>query len=137
MRVRLPYSSRDIVERLGQLFWQRYHAPVFVAETASVGPVQRRREWLDDSVAVVHRLRAAGVPLIGYTWWPMFALVTWAYRQGSHPPDFYLKQMGLWDLGPELNRIETELVQEYRRLVDSGSEHVGQLITEERMAHVS
>ncbi|HMC27928.1 MAG TPA: family 1 glycosylhydrolase [Verrucomicrobiae bacterium] len=139
MRIRMPYATADIVERLGKLYWQRYRVPIFIAETASVGSVARRRQWLDESVAAVKRLRDNGVPLIGYTWWPLFALVTWAYRQGTHPPGFYLKQMGLWDLDPDLNRVETELAEEYRRLVAGGCERAGQLacVQEERMAHVS
>jgi len=139
MRIRMPYATADIVERLGKLYWQRYRVPIFIAETASVGSVARRRQWLDESVAAVKRLRDNGVPLIGYTWWPLFALVTWAYRQGTHPPGFYLKQMGLWDLDPELNRVKTDLAEEYRRLVAGGCECVGQLagVQEERMAHVS
>lgn len=139
MRVRMPYASADIVERLGDLYWERYQVPLFIAETASVGSVARRREWLGESLAAVRNLRERGVPVVGYTWWPLFALVTWAYRQGTHPPGFYLKQMGLWDLDPDLNRIETELAKEYRRLVAGGCEHVGQLasVQEERMADVS
>ena len=35
------------------------------------------------------------MPVNGYTWWPMFALVAWAYRQGVKPHAAYLKQMGL------------------------------------------
>jgi hypothetical protein len=139
LRIRMPYSSADIVEKLGELYSSRYQAPIFVAETASVGSVARRREWLDQSVAAVRRLRECGVSIVGYTWWPLFALVTWAYRQGTHPTEFYLKQMGLWDLGPGLNRVKTELVEIYHRLVTSGCESVGRLaITEgERIMHVS
>jgi hypothetical protein len=75
----------------------------------------------------VKRLRARGVPLVGYTWWPLFALVTWAYRQGTHPPAYYLKQMGLWDLDPELQRRRTPLVDEFRALTAGGSAAVGPL----------
>lgn len=139
IRIRMPYANANIVERLGEMYWERYQVPILIAETASVGSVARRREWLDDSVAAVRRLREAGVPLVGYTWWPLFALVTWAYRQGMHPPGYYLKQMGLWDLDPELNRIETELAEKYRGLVAAGCERVGQLagVQEERIPHVS
>lgn len=121
LRWRMPYATAEIVEKLGAMYWDRYHAPVFVSETASVGTVQRRREWLDDSVAAVRRLRERGIPLVGYTWWPLFALVTWGYRQGTHPPDYYLKQMGLWDLDSQLNRVPTPLVQHYRGLTEGGS----------------
>lgn len=138
LRMRMPYSSADIVERLGDLYWDRYQVPLFIAETASVGSVKRRRQWLEESVASVQRLRSRGVPMAGYTWWPMFALVTWGYRQGTRPPEFYLKQMGLWDLDSKLNRIETGLVPFYRSLVASGSQRVGDFAQhDERMLRVS
>lgn len=116
LRWAMTYADADILDQLGRLYWERYRAPVFVSETASVGSVARRRAWLVDSVAAVKRLREAGVPLIGYTWWPLFALVTWAYRQGSHPPEFYLKQMGLWDLDQKLERVATPLVEQFHAL---------------------
>ena len=39
--------------------------------------------------------------MVGYTWWPMFDLVAWAYRQGNREPARYFARMGLWDLDPE------------------------------------
>ncbi len=127
VRWTMPYAEGDIVEKLGALYWERYQAPVFVSETASVGSIKRRAAWLEDSVAAVARLRKCGVPLVGYTWWPLFALVTWAYRQGSHPPGYYLKQMGLWVLDGELRRVRTSLVDQFRALADGGVETVGRL----------
>lgn len=126
-RWRMPYAGADILDALGSLYWERYRAPIFVSETASVGSVRRRAAWLDDSVAAVRRLRTRGVPLVGYTWWPLFALVTWAYRQGTHPPPFYLKQMGLWDLDEKLERVPTPLVERFRALACQGSAAVGHL----------
>jgi beta-glucosidase len=123
----MPYADASIIERLVQLYWARYGAPLFISETASVGTVVRRQAWLHDSVAAVGRARAAGLPLIGYTWWPLFALVTWGYRQGTHPPEFYLKQMGLWDLDARLDRVSTPLVREFARLTGNGAESVGTL----------
>lgn len=123
----MPYATAEIVERLGQLYWERYRAPVFISETASVGSVERRRAWLRDSVAAVRRLRCGGVPVVGYTWWPLFALVTWAYRQGTHAPEYYLKQMGLWDLDATLARVPTPLVDDFRQLTRGGADSVGAL----------
>jgi beta-glucosidase len=116
LRWAMTYADADIVERLGRLYWERYQAPVFISETASVGSVTRRSAWLADSVAAVKRLRQSGFPLVGYTWWPLFALVTWAYRQGTHPPEYYLKQMGLWNLDSKLERQSTSLVAQFRAL---------------------
>jgi beta-glucosidase len=130
LRMRMRYASADIVDRLAQMYWQRYGRPLLISETASEGPVARRLAWLEDSVAATARVRARGIPLVGYTWWPLFALVTWAYRQGHKAPHDYLKQMGLWDLkpGPDgLERVPTELVARYRELVAAGSGAVGTL----------
>jgi beta-glucosidase len=127
LRWTMPYAGGELVETLGAMYWERYQAPVFVSETASVGSVRRREAWLRDSVAAVRRLRERGVPLMGYTWWPLFALVTWAYRQGTHPPAYYLKQMGLWDLDEALERRPTRLVDCYRALTAGGVESVGRL----------
>lgn len=127
LRWTMPYSGADIVDRLGELYWRRYRAPLFISETASVGSVARRAAWLADSVEAVKRLRERGVPLVGYTWWPLFALVTWAYRQGAHPPGFYLKQMGLWDLDEAMNRVPTPLVGQFKALSAAGAASVGAL----------
>jgi beta-glucosidase/6-phospho-beta-glucosidase/beta-galactosidase len=123
----MPYAEGDLIDQLSALYWNRYHSPLFISETASTGSVQRRQRWLDDSVEAVQRVRSRGVPLIGYTWWPLFALVTWAYRQGRHPPQYYLKQMGLWDLDTGLERVPTTLVANFHQLVDRGCTAVGPL----------
>jgi beta-glucosidase len=130
LRIRMPYAGADIVERLAELYWQRYGRPVVVSETASMGAVRRRRLWLDDSVAAVRRTRERGIPLAGYTWWPLFALVTWGYREGRKAPAEYLRQMGLWDLvatDTGLERVPTSLVDRYRELVTGGIAEAGRL----------
>lgn len=145
LRIGMPYAGGDLVERLGQLYYSRYKRPLMITETASVGTVAKRQRWLDDSVEGVRRLREAGVPMVGYTWWPMFSLVAWAYRQGVRPPGEYLQHMGLWDLASgdgtgapardssahlprDLVRTPTPLVAAYRELVAGGSSAVGPLI---------
>ncbi len=129
LRIKMPYVGGEIVERLARLYFERYQTPIFISETASLGSIKRRAHWLDDSVKSTRRAREAGIPLVGYTWWPLFALVTWAYRQGRHPPAYYIKQMGLWDLKADeqdqLHRVSTELVNQYQSLVRGGSAPVG------------
>jgi beta-glucosidase/6-phospho-beta-glucosidase/beta-galactosidase len=124
LRIRAPYGDGQLLDRIATLYWSRYRVPIFITETASVGSIARRRKWLADSVAALRRLRQRGIPIIGYTWWPMFALVTWAYRQGTGVPASYLKQMGLWDLRTShdgaLVRVPTPLVAQYQELIARG-----------------
>lgn len=130
LRVQMPYASGEIIDRLAELYWRRYACPILISETASEGSVARRMAWLEASVHAAARVRARGVPLVGYTWWPLFALVAWAYREGRRAPDAYLEQMGLWDLrpGPDgLERVRTGLVDRYRELVAGGIAAVGAL----------
>ena len=130
LRMRMRYATADIVETLADLYWRRYRRPLLISETASVGSVRRRRAWLDSSVEAVARTRTRGVPLVGYTWWPLFALVTWGYREGKKPPADYLYQMGLWNLARDasgLARVATPLVERYRELVSGGAREAGLL----------
>jgi beta-glucosidase len=131
VRVRMRYGTSEIVEDLGRMYWKRYGRPVMITETASVGSVKRRLAWLEDSLIAVRNLREAGVPLVGYTWWPLFALVSWGYREGHLELRSYLMQMGLWDLKPyeqgRLERVRTPVADAYRRAVDGRSDAVGQL----------
>jgi hypothetical protein len=141
LRIKMPYAGGEIVERLARMYYERYHVPIFVSETASLGKVKRRSEWLRDSVASTRRAREQGIPLVGYTWWPLFALVTWAYRQGTKPPAYYIKQMGLWDLKADaqenLNRVRTPLVDEFRALTERGAPGPVLNREKERIEHVS
>ena len=127
LRIRMPYAGGELIDRLAKLYWERYHAPLFISETASVGSVARRMKWLHDSLAATQRVRASGIPLVGYTWWPLFALVTWAYRQGEKPVASYLKQMGLWDLNDDLTRVPTELIATFRNYSEQATAKVGAL----------
>lgn len=140
LRVRMPYASANIIDRLSALYWQRYQRPLFISETASEGSLARRTAWLDDSLDAVCRVRAKGIPLIGYTWWPLFALVTWGFREGRKEPADYLRQMGLWDLVATergLERTETPLVQRYQEIVTQGAGRIGPLVSAPRGHHVS
>lgn len=128
LRIDKPYASGDLVQRLGRLYFARYGTALFVAETASQGSVRRRQDWLDASVASVKNLREEAIPMVGYTWWPMFDLVAWAYRQGERDPAAYLGRMGLWDLDSQsLDRTETPLVRSYQDYVSRGAGAVGYL----------
>ena len=127
LRIAMPYTEQGLVEAVARAYHQHYGVPMMLSEIATAGGVARRLRWLDRSIAAVRSLRGEGVPVTGYTWWPMFALVAWAWRQGRKPVASHLVQMGLWDLDAELSRLPTELVEAYRKIVSSGSAEAGLL----------
>lgn len=127
-KFRAPYGTREMVKELCRAFYERYRRPVMISEIATRGSIQRRLDWLDESLAGVRELRSEGVPVIGYTWWPMFSLITWAYRQKVGALADYIVPMGLWDLrGDSLERVETEVVRRYRALTAEGYRPAGRL----------
>jgi beta-glucosidase len=123
LRQKMPYAPPSVLAELCRMYHRRYGLPIMVTETAAMGPVRRRAAWMDGSIAAIDEVRAEGVPVVGYTWWPLFALVSWPYRVGSLPLEEYLIQMGLWDLRAQNNRLErirTPLVDRYRGYVGAG-----------------
>ncbi|MEU9889417.1 family 1 glycosylhydrolase [Sphaerisporangium sp. NPDC051011] len=108
------------LEELLREFAARYGRPVFLTETSRAGTPEQRAGWLRDSIGLVHRLREEGVPVVGYTWWPLFALVDWLYRESTEPVERWLVPMGLYDLEPDgagvLRRVPTAAVEEFKRL---------------------
>ncbi|WP_214106467.1 family 1 glycosylhydrolase [Acrocarpospora catenulata] len=108
------------LEELLHEFATRYGRPLFLTETSRAGTPEERITWLRDSVALIHRLREKGLPIVGYTWWPLFALIDWLYRQSTEPAEHWLIQMGLYNLEPDgagiLQRVPTPAAEEYRRL---------------------
>lgn len=115
---RSVWCGAEGLEELIRAFHDRYGKPVFVTETSVPGPPDVRIAWLRESLAMVHRLRDEGLPVVGYTWWPLFSLVDWNYREGSEPIEHYLWHMGLHDLAPDENgkfaRVETPAAEAFR-----------------------
>lgn len=125
------YGGRAELEMVVRRWHERYRKPIMITETSTPGPVWRRERWMDESLALVRDLRADGVPVIGYTWWPMFSLVTWQYRRGSKMLGSYLAHMGLWDLQDDgtgtLVRHGTALVGKFAACVANTAHVVGEM----------
>jgi beta-glucosidase/6-phospho-beta-glucosidase/beta-galactosidase len=109
-------------------YYERYGAPVMITETSAKGTEQTRAAWLHSSVRAIRDLRAAGVPVIGYTWFPMFTMVNWSYRLGGRPWEEYRLELGLYRLGedePEGRWLATPLVTQFQRLAADPGRSIG------------
>jgi beta-glucosidase len=125
-RRRNVWSGVEGIEELIRGSHARYARPIFWTETSLSGPIEDRLRWLEDSLGLVQSLRSEGLPLVGYTWWPLFSLVDWDYREGEKPAENYLWHMGIYDLEPDgeggFLRIETPLVRAFRTAAERMTE---------------
>jgi beta-glucosidase/6-phospho-beta-glucosidase/beta-galactosidase len=114
-----------------QDFYQRYSVPIMITETSAFGTHAARSAWLSSSLGAIKTLRTRGVPVIGYTWFPLFTMIDWKYRTGTQPLDAYRLDLGLYTLGDHDHRWHaTSLVKEFLELKANGKETVGQFVVE-------
>ncbi|HET9223653.1 MAG TPA: family 1 glycosylhydrolase, partial [Roseiflexaceae bacterium] len=101
---------------------RRCHAhvgrPLLVTETSAREDIDGRAAWMDETIAAVRAARAEGLPVIGYTWFPLVTMVEWEYRTSERSLADHLLHLGLWDSHFDeqgiLVRHETPLVGRYR-----------------------
>ena len=111
--------------------WHRYQIPLMVTETSARRDVNGRAQWMDETITAVATVRAQGIPVIGYTWFPVMTMIDWEYRRTERPLEDHLLHLGLWDSAFDaagvLQRQPTPLVANFRRYVAQGSpEHQGE-----------
>src|SRR5262249_37747913 len=132
-----PWSNRRLVRRRNgaigsranpssaclatilRMVHERYGLPVMVTETSSPGTHLERARWMHETLAAVNAARASGVPVLGYTWFPMFTMIEWKYRWSRKGLEHHLLHLGLWDVhlhNGQFDRHATPLVETYRRL---------------------
>jgi beta-glucosidase/6-phospho-beta-glucosidase/beta-galactosidase len=91
--VRKPMSARGAgMKRSIKQFADRYGKPVVVTESSLNGTVAERGAWLREAAVAVKEAREEGLPLVGFTWFPVFDLIDWVYRSGRPLEDYILRQ---------------------------------------------
>jgi hypothetical protein len=102
-----------------------------ITETSAVGPDEIRERWLDSSVSMIKSLRGEGVPVIGYTWFPLFTMVDWRYRFSQEPIENFYLELGLYRYNREKTGprwLETQLVDKMKGFVANSQETVGDIV---------
>jgi beta-glucosidase/6-phospho-beta-glucosidase/beta-galactosidase len=109
-------------------YYDRYKVPVMITETSAVGSDETRLSWLKSSVASIKELRSEGVPVVGYTWFPLFTMIDWRYRFATGPLEEFYLELGLYRLNREREGkrwIDTPLVAEFQRYVNAPMSAIG------------
>jgi hypothetical protein len=81
---------------------------------------------------VIKSLRAKGIPVLGYTWFPLFTMIDWRYRYGRRKLENYRMELGLYQLGDDNSGPrwkETPLVSHLQQCIENCRETVGELKT--------
>jgi beta-glucosidase len=110
-------------------YYERYQVPIMITETSAVGSDEIRERWLESSVAMIKQVRHNGVPIIGYTWFPLFTMVDWRYRFGKEPVEHYYLELGLYRLNRDARTrwLATHLVEKIKRYIDDPQKAIGSL----------
>jgi beta-glucosidase/6-phospho-beta-glucosidase/beta-galactosidase len=111
-------------------YYSRYQVPIMITETSVVGLEEVRSRWLEASVAAIKKLRGQGVPVIGYTWFPLFTMIDWRYRFGQDPVEHYYLALGLYQLNTQSSGerwLATPLVEQMRSYIKASPASVGRL----------
>ncbi|MFN6965055.1 MAG: family 1 glycosylhydrolase [Pyrinomonadaceae bacterium] len=112
-------------------YYERYKVPVMITETSAVGSDEIRERWLESSVSMIRDLRAQGVPVIGYTWFPLFTMIDWRYRFGTEPLEHYYLELGLYHLNRDKTSstrwLPTPLVEKFKRYTADPISSIGEL----------
>ena len=116
----IPHAGRLLADVLRRCY-AHTGLPLFVTETSANEDIAGRAAWMDATIAATREVRASGLPVIGYTWFPLITMVDWAYRTSALPVAEHLLHLGLWDSHFDqrgvLVREATPLVEKYRGYV--------------------
>ena len=111
-------------------YYDRYQVPIMITETSAVGSDEIRERWLESSVSMIKDLRQSGVPVIGYTWFPLFTMIDWRYRFSNEPLENFYLELGLYRLNRERRGkrwLETPLVPKMKEYISNSTAAVGEL----------
>lgn len=98
-------------------YYARHKQPLLLAETDAAGSVEARLEWMEQTLADCQRLNAEGIPMLGYTWWPLIDNINWgAFKKDDTPDEAGLYAMVKNDQD-QWERTETPLVARFRRFL--------------------
>jgi beta-glucosidase len=99
--------------RLATQYYQRYGIPLFHCETNRIS--KHAVAWLDEQWHDILQLRAAGIPVRGFTWYSLTDQIDWQHALRVERND--LHAVGLYDL----NRVARPVAHRYREIITSWS----------------
>lgn len=114
LRVNHGEWTKDF-EKVLRKRYDTYKCPMMITETSIRDDLDMKVRWLSDSTQSVLRLKKEGLPIIGYTWFPIIDMYDWDYRIKKGSKEQFKACFGFWDK----NRIENMGAQTYRDIISN------------------
>src|SRR6266498_770044 len=122
-------TSGDKIAVVIRKSYERYRMPIVITETSANRDIVGRARWMDETLDTIRALRMEGVPIVGYTWFPLFTMIDWAYRKGKRPLKDYWIHLGLYDCTFDSKnnvvRHKTPLVKHYQQQIANPMPPIG------------
>jgi beta-glucosidase/6-phospho-beta-glucosidase/beta-galactosidase len=107
--------------KLATQYYERYRVPIFHCETNRVS--QHAVQWLDSQWSDMLALRAAGIPVMGFTWYSLTDQIDWQHALRVERND--LHAVGMFDLQRKIRPVGAryrEIIAQWRDTLDSGAD---------------
>jgi beta-glucosidase len=110
-----PAPNRLGLATIAREYYDRYRLPLFLSETSRVS--SHAVEWLAEQWQESAHLAATGVPVEGFTWFPLGDVIDWRYALREKRGD--VDPIGLFDLKREAHSVAAA----YEALISSSRTH--------------
>jgi beta-glucosidase len=139
---RAEWGGAQFLDRVVRETFDRYGRPIMITESSfnerardgkmfaapPDAPTDTddacRRLWLEEGAEWLRKILAQDIPVVGFTWWPLYDLINWEYRDGTRQVEDYLEPMGLYRLRMDqegvFRREPHSVAARMRELIASG-----------------
>ena len=83
------------------------------SQTMIDGAGDFRIRWMDETMEAVRAAREEGIPVLGYTQFPLFTMVDWKYRMEDGTPDEFFVHFGMIEVDKDMSRRWTPVADRF------------------------
>ncbi|MDY0289989.1 MAG: family 1 glycosylhydrolase [Sphaerochaeta sp.] len=109
--------TEDLIRILHSRY-EKYQCPMIVTETSVRDDVAMKSRWLEEASKAVYSEFISGLPVFGFTWFPIIDMYDWDYRVNVGDKSKFKACFGFWNQ----EREEYCCAQQYRSIIKSAKE---------------
>ncbi|MGB4405475.1 MAG: family 1 glycosylhydrolase [Sphaerochaeta sp.] len=109
--------TNDLVRILHDRY-EKYKCPMIVTETSVRDNLEMKSSWLLEASQAVYSEFVMGLPVLGFTWFPIIDMYDWDYRFKAGDKNEFKARFGFWNQ----EREEYCCAPEYRTIIHNAKE---------------